>query len=111
MILTILFGIGLSIIMLIATITGLVSFALPPQFYASIAKIIGSTSVLQGIFPVKTLLTALMVVFTVWVAKYSLNVVVWLLNFIPGIKNSTFQSFINERSGSSVVEKRTYYKH
>ena len=59
----------------------------------------------NGIFPIVTFGTALITVISVYLAKYTIKIMLWLVSFIPFIKYHELPHMSETRSTSTHVDK------
>lgn len=62
------------------------TFVLPNQINTAMAYFLKSVNILNGVFPVAVLLNAVGYILTAIVMKYSIQILLWGISFIPGIQ-------------------------
>lgn len=92
MILSILLLIGSAVLNILAlpfwAVTELFRIVIPEQVPNAFLWLFGNLNYFNGIFPITALVSATLMVLSVWFAKYAVRIVLWLLAFIPGFKHN-----------------------
>lgn len=75
-----------TILQLVVALLRLIGNVLPVEVGEAMQWFVNQTMLLNGIFPVDTLLTAIMTVFGLVSAWWSLKIILFAVNLIPGVK-------------------------
>lgn len=73
------------ILHIILAILGIITFVLPFQIATAIQWLFSSVGILNGWFPVQTLMKAMAFLITFFLFFYGIKIVFWIISFIPGI--------------------------
>jgi len=77
--------IGSVILNIISILLGAFSYIIPSQITDAITYLFSTIHILDGVFPVDTLLLASTTILTVWGFIYLARIFLWFIAFIPGV--------------------------
>lgn len=78
-----------SLLYLIGAAFSVISFIVPSGFRDSLEYFISKLAYMENFFPVSTLMTALGIILSFLGFWYTIKVIAWAVNFLPGFKTST----------------------